>query len=136
VPEPFTYIPKDMPAKAIADGSITSPFLALFGRSSRATGMISERNNETTPAQWLHLLNSSHIQDKIARGPNIKRLTAGKWKPQRMVEEVYLGVLSRRPTAEEIGAISAHLSKSGSQRDALVDTVWALINSPEFLYRH
>jgi len=39
IPEPFTYIPKDMPAVAIADGSISSPFLALFGRSARATGM-------------------------------------------------------------------------------------------------
>lgn len=46
IPEPFTYIPKDMTAVAIADGSITSPFLALFGRSARATGMESERNNK------------------------------------------------------------------------------------------
>ena len=44
IPEPFTYIPKDMPAIAIADGSITSPFLALFGRSARATGLENERN--------------------------------------------------------------------------------------------
>ncbi|MBI2949389.1 MAG: DUF1553 domain-containing protein, partial [Verrucomicrobia bacterium] len=28
IPEPFTYIPEDKPAIAIADGSITSPFLA------------------------------------------------------------------------------------------------------------
>ena len=53
IPEPFTYIPEGMPAVAIADGSITSPFLALFGRSARATGMENERNNKPTPAQWL-----------------------------------------------------------------------------------
>ncbi|GAF87318.1 unnamed protein product, partial [marine sediment metagenome] len=43
VPEPFTYIPKGMPAVALPDGSITSSFLSLFGRSARATGMENER---------------------------------------------------------------------------------------------
>jgi len=32
VPEPFSYIPNDMSAVALADGSITSSFLTLFGR--------------------------------------------------------------------------------------------------------
>lgn len=38
VPEPYTYIPNDMPAVALADGSVTDTFLTLFGRSARATG--------------------------------------------------------------------------------------------------
>ena len=59
IPEPFTYIPHDMPAIAMADGSITSPFLALFGRSPRATGMATERDNKLVSAQWLHMLNRS-----------------------------------------------------------------------------
>ena len=56
IPEPFTYIPQDQPAIALADGSITSPFLALFGRSPRATGMATERNSNLDSSQWLHLL--------------------------------------------------------------------------------
>ena len=50
IPEPFTYIPENQPAVAIADGSITSPFLALFGRSARATGMENERISKPMPA--------------------------------------------------------------------------------------
>jgi hypothetical protein len=46
IPEPFTYIPRDMPAMALADGSITSPFLTLFGRSARATGMESRAQQQ------------------------------------------------------------------------------------------
>ncbi|HUT61031.1 MAG TPA: DUF1553 domain-containing protein [Phycisphaerae bacterium] len=46
VPEPFTYIPAAMSAVALADGSVTSSFLALFGRSARATGMEGERGIE------------------------------------------------------------------------------------------
>ena len=83
IPEPFTYIPEDKPAIAIADGSITSPFLALFGRSARATGMENERNNKPVPAQWLHLLNSSHIQRKLEQGPKLKAIFDSGRKPQR-----------------------------------------------------
>jgi hypothetical protein len=74
IPEPFTYIPQSQPSIAIADGSITSPFLALFGRSARATGMDSERYHKQVPAQWLHLLNSSHIQRKLEQGPKLKEI--------------------------------------------------------------
>ena len=39
-PEPYTFIPKENRAIALADGSITSSFLATFGRSARDTGLI------------------------------------------------------------------------------------------------
>ena len=82
IPEPFTYIPRDKPAIAMADGSITSPFLALFGRSARATGMENERNNKPVPAQWLHMLNSSHIQRKLEQGPKLKAIFDSGRKPR------------------------------------------------------
>jgi len=102
IPEPFTYIPQDKPAIAIADGSITSPFLALFGRSARATGMENERINRPVPAQWLHMLNSSHIQGKLAQGPKLKAIFDSGRKPEEIVEELYLTILSRFPTADEV----------------------------------
>jgi hypothetical protein len=104
IPEPFTYIPNDMPAIAIADGSITSPFLALFGRSARATGMENERDNKPVPAQWLHMLNSSHIQSKLVQGPKLKAIIDSGRKPEEIVEELYLTILSRFPTADEVKA--------------------------------
>ena len=58
-----------MPAIALPDGSITSSFLELFGRSSRDSGLESERNNRITAGQRLHLLNSSHIRNKLRDGP-------------------------------------------------------------------
>jgi hypothetical protein len=104
IPEPFTYIPNDMPAIAIADGSITSPFLALFGRSARATGMENERDNKPVPAQWLHMLNSSHIQSKLVQGPKLKAIFDSGRKPEEIMEELYLTILSRYPTADEVKA--------------------------------
>ena len=41
------------------------------------------------------------------------------------------------PTEAEFKILGEHSQKGGSKgRDALVDLAWALVNSPEFLYRH
>ncbi len=149
IPEPFTYIPTDTPAIALADGSITSPFLALFGRSARATGMENERVNKVFPAQSLHLLNSSHIQRKLEQGPKLRAILDSKRKDSEIVEELYLTILSRFPTPEEVKVAQeygtpgapARSDKSGTaaggkKRGDWVDIAWALINSEEFLYRH
>jgi hypothetical protein len=137
IPEPFTYIPKDKPAIAVADGSITSPFLALFGRSARATGMATERDNKPVSAQWLHLLNSSHIQQKLDQGPKLKAIIDARRKPEETAEELYLTTLSRRPTEDEIkNALAYGASPARLTRTDWVDITWALINSSEFLHRH
>jgi hypothetical protein len=103
IPEPFTYIPKGMPAVAIGDGSITSPFLALFGRSARATGMQDERNNKPTPSQWLYLLNSSDVQRKLEQGSRLQAIIGFGRKPTAQItEELYLTMLSRYPTPAEL----------------------------------
>ena len=68
IPEPYTFLPDDQKAVALPDGSITSPFLELFGRPSRDTGLESDRNNRLTPAQALHILNSNHIRQQDQAG--------------------------------------------------------------------
>ncbi|TWU44868.1 hypothetical protein Q31b_00380 [Novipirellula aureliae] len=137
IPEPFTYIPRGQPAVSIADGSITSPFLALFGRSARATGMADERSNNPVPAQWLHLLNSSHIQQKLERGQKLKRFFAANRKPQQTIDELYLTILSRHPSESEISIVMAYPNNRGRfRREDWIDICWALINSTEFSYKH
>jgi hypothetical protein len=138
IPEPFTYIPEDQRTIELADGSITSQFLEMFGRPARDTGLESERNNEPTDAQRLHLLNSSHIQRKIEgswRLMGISRLA--RQNPRLAIASVYATILSRYPTAEELVAAEAYAQTPGAKPDqALTDLAWALINTKEFLYRH
>jgi hypothetical protein len=137
IPEPFTFIPEDQRSIALADASITSAFLETFGRSPRDTGLESERNNRPTAAQRLHLLNSSHIQRKIEQSTKLRFLLQSKGKPRETIDEVYLTILSRFPTEEELKTVGAYFqSVGGNRRAAANDLVWALINSAEFLYRH
>jgi hypothetical protein len=137
VPEPFTYIPNSMSAVAVADGSITSSFLTLFGRSARATGMENERVNELASTQWLHMLNSATIQSKLQNGPKLAAIVNAGGKPNELAERLYLTILSRFPTDADVKAVEEH-AKTGvtKGRDVWVDLAWALINSPEFLLRH
>lgn len=137
IPEPFTFIPEDQRAIALADGSITSSFLDLFGRSSRDTGMADERNNRITPAQRLHLLNSSHIQQKIEQGPKMQALLRSKDAPRQKTTALYLAILSRYPTDEELKVVEDYTQPvSSGTAGSPADVAWALINSDEFLHRH
>ena len=118
IPEPYTFIPETRRAIALPDGSITSSFLELFGRPPRDSGLESERNNRITAGQRLHLLNSSHVRNKLRDGPGLKKLLA----EGNASESVYLAILSRLPGDGDWG---------GGENLA-----WTLVNSTEFLFRH
>ncbi len=138
IPEPFTFLPEGTRAVTIADGSISSQFLEMFGRPNRDTGLESERNNLPSDAQRLHLLNSSHVQRKIERGPGLASL-AGKAKGNRqeLIRSIYLTILSREPTEAELASVAAYgRQKATTPNQVVNDLAWALVNSKEFLYRH
>jgi len=138
IPEPFTWIPKEQRTIALADGSITSTFLMMFGRPPRDTGLESERSNESTDAQRLFLLNSTDVYNRITRSIRLRRimLEAGADRT-KVMRGVYMTLLSREPTASELAASEGYWQNSGLSPDqAATDLAWALINSMEFLYRH
>jgi len=137
IPEPFTFVPGHRRTMLLSDGSITSTFLEMFGRPPRDTGVESERNNKTSAAQRLHMLNSSHIQRKIEQSEGLRRLTGSSRKREESVMMIYLTILSRLPTDDEMKIVEQYAQSSEvGNREALIDLVWALFNSTEFLYRH
>ena len=144
IPEPFTWIPKNKRAVQLADGSITSPFLELFGRPPRDTGYVAERNNTPSPDQALHMLNSTHIQKKIWKNQRLlgayylpkkkDKKPIKRWKSNpETIDILYLTVLSRYPTSEEKRILQNALTQKKVNRG---DLLWLLLNSSEFLYRH
>jgi len=138
IPEPFTFIPEENRSIDLADGSITSQFLEMFGRPSRDTGLESERNNQSNDAQRLHLLNSTHIQDKLERTERLNGLIkTAKGNRRMLINMIYLNILSRYPTQDELATAEQYTQGKGiNLRQATSDLAWALINTKEFLYRH
>ncbi len=138
IPEPFTFIPERERTIALADGSINSVFLELFGRPPRDTGLASERNDQPTDAQRLHLINSTHVQSKIDRSWRLRQaMRTAQGNRRALVEMLYVTILSRRPTPDESAAAVEYMGGKGiGTRNGTIDLAWALVNSKEFLYRH
>ena len=137
IPEPFTYIPESRRSIALADGSITSSFLEMFGRPPRDTGRELERDNDPTPSQRLHFLNSSHVQRKLTGGPKTQKVLLSNRSTDEIAKQIYLMILSRYPTERELEIVAEYSQSSVvKDREGLQDLAWALINSAEFLHRH
>ena len=137
IPEPFTFLPKGSPAVTIADGSISSRTLDNFGKPSRDSGVLSERNNNISASQRLFLMNSNWIYQRTGNLPwtIFKRR---RMNDNQRIEELYLTILSRKPTAAEIKKIYKYRKKLDRKHSWRVwtDLAWALINTREFLHHH
>jgi len=108
IPEPFTFLPGDQRAIALADGSIELPFLELFGRPPRNTSFEAERTSASSLFQAQHLLNSSHIQKKIEQSQALRQLATGAaWR-------------SAGNRAARAGAAARKGGKGGKNQDAVV----------------
>jgi hypothetical protein len=137
IPEPYTFIPPDERSIALADGSIRSAFLEIFGRSPRDTGLASERSTQASAAQRLYLLNSIDVQRKLQQSTKLQALFQRQTDAGELINTLYLTILSRFPTGEELGVVRGYSQAAGANRRGVAqDLAWALINSAEFCYRH
>jgi len=147
IPEPFTFVPPEQRTIGLADGSISSAFLETFGRPSRDTGHLRERNDQVTYSQRLYLLNSPQILWKVANSPFLKTLVREcKGNPDKLVDDIYLTVLSRRPTHEEQTRVKKTLpnfdkkdnrkQKAQALQSSGTRLIWTLVNSKEFVFQH
>jgi hypothetical protein len=137
IPEPYTFIPPDQHSVALPDGSITSTFLETFGRAPRDTGLLSERTNRATTAQRLYLLNASDVQRRLQQSAKLQALMQGGGDGKQVVANLYLAILSRFPTENEMRVVADYGGTSGGNRRIVaLDLAWALLNSAEFRYRH
>jgi hypothetical protein len=121
----------------MADGSVGTPFLELFGRPPRDTAYEGDRDCRPSMRQALYMITSAELESKVARSPRIKQwLKDGKGDAE-IVEEVFLLALSRLPTEAEKQQAIAHLTKDPKTRtQAINDLMWAALNTKEFMFNH
>ena len=136
IPEPFTFLPGYLRTVSIADGSISSSFLILFGRPSRDAGLMAERNNTINAKQRLYLFNSGALYNRVCQ--ILKREEFTKLQFMAKAELLYWMFYSRPPTARERSIIEKRYNDRPQKQRWMMqnDLAWIMVNSAEFLHRH
>lgn len=113
---------------------LESDFVTAFGNTPREP----EVGFNPSVKAALFVSNSANVLALLKPQPGnlVDRLS--KLKTERAIaEELYLAVLSRQPTADEITTVTEHLKTHGKTKaKAIGQLVWALLTSTEFCLNH
>jgi hypothetical protein len=153
----FEGVPAGTRAVCLPDNSFnaSSYFLTVFGRPESSSACECERSMEASLSQSLHLLNSKDIQSKLgADNSRATRFATDARDDTAKLQDLYRLAFSRDPRPEEIqfaqsflekkvGAVpegktgqESEAARAKVRRETWEDTIWAMLNSKEFLFNH
>lgn len=91
----------------------------------------------TTIPQALFMMNNPLLQRFVrADGPSVlSEILRANPNNLQALNALYLRVLSREPTKEEVRVCGAYVDQVGNRKEAFEDILWSLINSTEFISR-
>ncbi len=142
-PETFAAMPAESRSTAIWTHRTGSIFLDTFGRPDPNQDPPCERIPETSVVQALHLMNSPKLHEKLTSDSGrAARMAAGELSDAEIAEEIYLTVYSRFPNEEEreicrkLFAESPGKDDLSRRRRSAEDLLWALVNTPEFVFEN
>lgn len=143
--------------KTIPKASVAADPVKLRDRDIRVEALMHERNRGNlnvfvsmyaqsagqpqddffaTPDQALFVANGGSVVGWAAGGQLIQRLTP-LTDPKALSEELYLSVLTRRPTDAEVAEAAQLLAARPTERAIVLrDMIWALVTSAEFRFNH
>ena len=138
IAETFNGWPEGYRAIEIWDNRMPSYFFKVFGKPQRVSVCECERGNEPSIAQALHLMNSSESVEKIRHKNGVaRRLAQSNLSDDKIIEELYLGTLTRLPSEAEVALMKQVFVEEGvTRRTAVEDILWALLNTREFVFNH
>ena len=135
VPEVFAAAPPRTRAIELWTVRTQSIFLDSFGRPDPNQDPPCERTNDSTVVQALHLMNSPRLHAKVTSDEGrAATLAASKKTTQEIVDELYLLVYCRQPSDAE-RQTAARVFVGVTRRQATEDLLWALLNTPEFVFK-
>jgi hypothetical protein len=134
-PRALPGVPAGFRASELPDSDVEVAFLDMFGRAPRESPCECERTSDVSLGQTLNMVNGPTIGDAIAhpQGVIAKTVAAGATN-EKLIETIYLSALSRKPSAEESARAAEYFATAGEPKAAGEDLMWALINSPGFLF--
>jgi hypothetical protein len=113
-----------------ASGELKS-FMQAFGQANRGTPA---RPPAPSPMQPIMLMRSPVVLDRVlaAKDGRVQRLLDTYSDNGKVVEELFLGTLSREPSVEEKAMAVSVLDRN--RVEGAQNVQWALLNLAEFLY--
>ena len=130
-PPPQTPVTKAMQVTVPSPQGELKSFLQAFGQANRGTPA---RPPQPSPLQPIMLIRSSVVNDRVlaANDSRLQRLLDTYQDNGKVVDELFLGTLSRAPSPEERTFAAGLLEKN--RKDNAQNVQWALLNLVEFLY--
>ena len=132
----FQEVPKNFRAVQLPDSKVKDDgFLKLFGRPERETSCECERTTDVSLAHAMNLINGPTVAEALIDPEGrIAQLIKTDQDDRVLVEELYLATFSRLPEKNEYAVAVEHLANAESKEEGAQDLLWALINSPAFLF--
>lgn len=139
IPNTFAAMPAGSRAKEIWTHRVSSLFLDTFGRPDPNQDPPCERQEDATVTQALHMMNATELHSRVTSDKGrAAKLAASDRTPEQIVEELYLLVYARFPDSDEreFGKqLFGDAPGPPERKQATEDLLWALLNTPEFLFK-
>lgn len=109
----------------------------VFGRPPRTSACDCERAMDPALPQKLFLMTDGAMLRKLQQSDNrLNKLLKTKMSDEQIFDELFLAALSRFPTDQEKQRFAEYRQAMTDRRAAFTDTLWALLNTREFILNH
>lgn len=131
----FGGLPPGTAAVQLPDEGYSNSFLTLFGRPPRESACECEREAKPNLSQSLFLMNDSFVQGKVSSSSGLATtLAKDKRLHSERVHDLFLTVLSRPPTSDEVVRAVEYLESEATPDVGYRNLLWVLMNTKEFLF--
>lgn len=116
------------------EGQSARAFMDSFQRGNRDTV---QRSQSSSILMMLQLMNSDFVNGRLrtSLSPFLQELVRNG-DNDAVIDEMFLSVLSRRPSDAERETARAALQKAATRADGVQDLAWALMNKVDFLFSY
>jgi hypothetical protein len=111
--------------------------LRIFGRPPRSTACDCQRAMEPALPQTLYRMTDPTLLGKFKAGNSrLQQLLKSDKSDEEMLEELFLATLTRLPSEKDKKHFADYRATQKDREIAFTDTLWALINTREFILNH